>query len=173
MKKLTLTLVRHAKSSWKDPTLHDRERPLNKRGHRDAADMADRLASKKHRPDLLISSPALRARTTAEYFAHALGMNSCDIHLDERLYFCGAKGMRKVLRKLPLDVRSVMLFGHNPDISLLASDLLNTPLAPLPTCTVIKLKFDCAQWGEIDNHQARLKWLESPKQDQIRLLGSH
>lgn len=171
MSKFTLTLVRHAKSSWKDPDLQDRARPLNKRGHRNAAEMAQRLAQKKHHPDLLISSPALRARTTAEYFAHELGLNSCDIQLDERLYFCGVGGLLKVLRKLPSECRSAMFFGHNPDISQLAGRLLDTPLPLLPTCSIVRLRFECEAWRDIDQTRPRIKMLESPKRTTEHLLA--
>ncbi len=170
MGKRILTLVRHAKSSRKDPALHDRARPLNKRGHRNAAEMAQRLAQKKHHPELLISSPALRARSTAEYFAHELGLGSCDIHLDEGLYFCGVSGVLKVIRKLPDDCRSALICGHNPDMSLLAGRWLNRELA-LPTCSVVRLRFDCSSWNEVPLHTPALKLLESPKHNAMHLLA--
>ena len=92
----TLYLVRHAKSSWKDSSLDDRDRPLNKRGRRAAPDMGQRLAAQGHHPELIISSPANRARSTAKKIAEEIGYDPSLIRLDEALYFSGEIGRAHV-----------------------------------------------------------------------------
>ena len=107
----TLYLVRHAKSSWKDPTLSDRDRPLNKRGRRTAPDMGNRMSEQGHRPDLIISSPANRALSTARIIADAVKYNDADILVDEGLYFSGQRQMINVLTGLDDKHQSAMLVG--------------------------------------------------------------
>ncbi len=162
-------LIRHAKSSWKDPELADRERPLNKRGHRNAAEMSARLAHFIKHPDLIISSPAKRSLTTAHYFASELDYPAFDIQVDERLYFCGLKGELKVIKALPETVQSVIIFGHNPDISELLNFLSPEKYEAMPTCTVAKLKLKQLLWKDIDNACAEIKFIEAPKRSLERV----
>lgn len=169
MSKKTLYLVRHAKSSWKDNTLPDRQRPLNKRGHRNAAEMAQRVADRKIRPDLLVSSPATRAQSTAQYFAREMDYPEFDIQIDERLYFCGVKGGLNTLKSLNEEIDSVMLVGHNPDISELVNYLTHSELEPFTTCTVAKIKLKLSSWRDIANAEAELKFLDAPN---LPLQGS-
>ena len=119
----TLFLVCHAKSSRDDPSLPDRERPLDERGLRDAPAMGKRLAERKIKPDLLVSSPAVRALTTAHLIADELGYARDDIAIDDRLYASSADGLLAVVRVLDNKLGSVMLFGHNPEFTDLAQRL--------------------------------------------------
>ena len=96
----TLYLVRHAKSSWKDSSLDDRDRPLNKRGRRTAPDMGQRLAAQGHHPELMISSPANRAHSTAKIIAAEIGYDPSLIHIEEALYFSGVFSMCEVVEAL-------------------------------------------------------------------------
>lgn len=164
MSKKTIYLVRHAKSSWDDDTLPDRLRPLNKRGHKNAVDMAARMAALKVKIDLMVSSPAKRALTTANYFAEELGYDAFDISIDERMYFCGTKGMINVLKDLPDDLTKVMLVGHNPDISELLKMLTGQKfLDPMTTSNIAKLQMRLPAWKEIQAHTAELAFLEAPQ----------
>src|SRR5437899_11500650 len=103
----TLFLVRHAKSSWDDTALPDKDRPLNDRGKRDAPKMGERLAKRGVTPDLILSSPAKRALETAQIIAKKLDYKLADIVVDERLYATGADDLLDVIRKLGAKPKSV------------------------------------------------------------------
>ncbi len=123
-----LYLVRHAKSSWNDASLSDMQRPLNKRGRRSAPEMGMRMVAQGHRPDLIISSPAKRARLTARKIARELGFDKSDIETDADLYFAGIRSMLNVLEVLDDDYQKVMIVGHNPSMT----NFLNMILFHLP-----------------------------------------
>jgi phosphohistidine phosphatase len=127
----TLYLVRHAKSSRDDPSLPDRDRPLDDRGMQDAPNMGKRLRKRGVKPDLLLSSPALRALTTAQLIAEEVGYKRKDIAVDDRLYASSADDLLAVIRALDKKLSRVMLFGHNPEFTDLAhrlsSDIIDMP----------------------------------------------
>lgn len=108
----TLVLVRHAKSSWKDPGLADRDRPLNPRGRRDAPEMGRRLAA-RGTPDRIVTSPALRAATTAAVIAEAVGYPEREIVEDERLYGAGSEEILEVIRGIEDRFERVFLLGQH------------------------------------------------------------
>jgi phosphohistidine phosphatase len=146
----TLTLIRHAKSSWKDIYLLDIDRPLNKRGKRDAPMMGQRLADRGTSPELIVSSPATRAMVTAETIAHEIDYPLDDIVVDERIYMADVGDWLAVVRSLDDTLEHVMCFGHNPGLT----DLVNT-LSPsqyidnVPTCGVIELDFETNTWASV------------------------
>jgi phosphohistidine phosphatase len=144
----TLTLVRHAKSSWGDPALADRDRPLNERGLRDVAAVGQRLAQRGARPDLLLASPATRALTTAEHLAQALGIKRKDIVVNDRLYAAPANELLAVIRALGNEHERVMLVAHNPGLSDLAYRFASE-ITHMPTCAVAEFTFAAAAWGDI------------------------
>ena len=114
-----LSLVRHADSDA-HTMLPDRERPLNERGARDAADMPQRWRARKLTPDLLLSSPAVRAHQTAGGFAAGFGIARHDIRLDERLYLAAPGDLVQIIHETLAGIGHLMVFGHNPGISALA-----------------------------------------------------
>ena len=142
-----LVLVRHAKSSWTDSSLDDSERPLNKRGERDAPEMGTRLARRKHRPDLIVSSPAVRALETARIIAKKLGYPRKDIAVQERLYGAGVVDLLDIIRNADDMVITLMLFGHNPGLTELANHLGPREIPSLPTCGVLHLRFEADTWS--------------------------
>ncbi len=144
-----LIIVRHAKSSWRDSGLDDRERPLNKRGERDAPEMGARLARRKDRPDLIVSSPAVRALATARIIARKLDYARKDIVLIERLYGAGLDELLDVIRKADESVATLLLFGHNPGLTQLANHLGPREIPNLPTCGVLHLRFDADIWAVV------------------------
>jgi phosphohistidine phosphatase len=144
----TLYLVRHAKSDWSDPALSDPQRPLNARGRRDAPAMARRLAQRYRRPQLLLSSPALRAMRTAEIFARGFGARRRDIVVNPRLYASTAAALLRIVQTLDDRLTRVMLFGHNPELSVLAHRLCDR-IDQLPTCAVARFRFDAKSWREV------------------------
>ena len=142
-----LILVRHAKSSWRDPSLDDHSRPLNKRGKRDAPEMGDRLARRGCDPDLLISSTAVRALETARTIARKLGYPRERILEDERLYHASVEGLIGVIGNVDDSVETLMLFGHNPGFTQLANLLGPRGIFNMPTCAVLHLRFDTTSWN--------------------------
>ena len=158
-----LILVRHAKSSWKDTTLDDRERPLNKRGERDAPAMGARLARRKWKPDLIVSSPAVRALETARIIAKKLGYPGKDIVLKDRLYGAGIVELLEVIRDSDDSAGRLMLFGHNPGLTELANHLGPRPIPNLPTCSVLYLVFETDTWSTVGYARGDEVLFESPK----------
>ena len=128
-----LTLIRHAKSSWKDSTLPDWDRPLNKRGRRDAPMMGERLAGREAYADLLVTSSAVRAVATAEAIAAAIEYPADDIVLDERLYGADEFEILEIIQGLDDAWERVMLLGHNPGLTDLVNALSPTGIDNLPT----------------------------------------
>lgn len=161
----TLFLVRHAKSSWDDPGLADRERPLAERGWRDLEKMARRLAKREVQPELILCSPALRARSTAEALAKPLGCRRRDIRVDERLYACQADDLLEVVRALADAHKRVMLVGHNPELVELAMRLTEE-IPRMPTCAVAELRFEIKTWAEIGRTAPSKVRLDYPKKDE-------
>ena len=158
----TLFLIRHAKSSWSDPGLPDQERPLSDRGKRDAPKMGKRLAKRNVRPDLILSSPAVRALTTAEIIAKKLDYKRKDIVVDDRLYAVGADDLLDVIHKLRNKLERVMLFGHNPELTELAHRL-SSKIAHMPTCAVAEFTFDAKSWSSIGKLKPAKVALDYPK----------
>jgi len=158
-----LYLVRHAKSSWKDQSLADRDRPLNKRGERASPDMGQRMAAQGHKPDLIISSPANRAISTARNIARELGIEEFDIITEDDLYFSGAGGMLRVLERLNNRYNKVMMVGHNPTITHVMNILGNTNIWNMPTCAIAVIGFDITFWADLNEAEGELLGYDYPK----------
>jgi phosphohistidine phosphatase len=135
----TLFLIRHAKSSWDDTALPDKDRPLGDRGRRDAPKMGKRLAKRDVKPDLILSSPARRALTTAEIVAKKLDYKLKDIVVDDRLYAGAVHDLLNVIHKLGDKLERVMLFGHNPELTEFAHRL-SSEITHMPTCAVAEFR---------------------------------
>jgi phosphohistidine phosphatase len=146
-----LTLVRHAKSDWSLPDQRDWERALNKRGQRDAPEMARRLRARKLKPVLILTSPAVRALSTATVMAHELKLPAQHVRQDERLYLASAADMLAVIRELGGSAEHLMVFGHNPGTTELANRLsAGERIDNLPTCGVFTALFEVDDWSELD-----------------------
>jgi phosphohistidine phosphatase len=158
----TLLLVRHAKASRDDPTLPDRDRPLDDRGRRDAPKMGKRLARRDAKPDLIVSSPALRALTTAQLIADELGYSRQDIVVVERLYATSASDLLAVIHALDKRTERAMLVGHNPELTDLAHRL-SPEIRDLPTCAVAEFRFDTKAWPDIGEVEPEKATLDEPK----------
>lgn len=144
-----LTVVRHARSSHAQAGLTDSERPLNERGRREAPDMGRRLADRGATADRIISSPAERARATAEIIAGAIGYPPASIHIDARLYDGDADGLLHVVQELDDALVRVMLCGHNPDVTELVHGFSIAPVGNLPTCGVVELWLAADRWRDV------------------------
>lgn len=160
---LRLTLIRHAKSSWDHADLSDFERPLNPRGRRDAPVMAARLRDSRRLPDRLVSSPALRAITTARLFAAELQMPPEQIEVRSRIYDASLATLVEVVRELDPQARHVALFGHNPGFSELARWLATCPFYDMPTCAVAGLELHIDTWSELASGCGQLHRYLFPK----------
>ena len=158
----TLFLIRHAKSSWDNAALPDKERPLNDRGRRDAPKMGERLAKREVKPDLILSSPAVRALSTAEFIAEKLDYRRKDIVVTERLYAAEVDDLLDVIRQLGDELKCVMLFGHNPEFTELAHRL-SGEIAHMPTCAIAEFTFDAKSWSGIDTIKPAQILLDYPK----------
>ena len=158
-----LFVVRHAKSSWDDPTISDHDRPLNERGLRNAPDMGSRLSDREVSPDGLISSTALRARTTAEIMAVSLNYPKDGIVLDDALYHASATELQEYIGLLDDAHAFVMLFGHNPGMTSLVSHLFGLTIENLPTCGVVYLKFSAESWAEASRSMPCDALIDFPK----------
>lgn len=158
-----LILVRHAKSTWDNPEWTDFERQLNIRGNRDAATMSQLIASKGIKPDLLISSPAKRTTETSYYFCDALSYEKKHIRFDLGIYERGSKYIINLLSGISSNVHCIMLVGHNPDITSLASYFSGEYFDNIPTCGIVSIQFTFDSWNNIVSNNGQLVFFEFPK----------
>lgn len=159
----TLTLVRHAKSSWKDTGLSDRERPLNKRGERDAPIMGRRAAEAALRPSQIISSPAVRAWTTAKIFAKALNYPIEFLQREDGLYLASLDNLLDVVATQDPGFNNLMLFGHNPGMTDFANYLVPGITSNLPTAGLVSVEVDSDDWMLYDRPRTKLVVHDYPK----------
>ena len=158
----TLYLLRHAKSSWGDPGLADFERPLNGRGRRAAPLVAEFMRGKGIRPGLVVSSPAVRARQTAELVAGAAGVGA-PIRFDERIYEAHPLDLLKVVREVDESVTELMLVGHNPGLEEL-TERLTGERERLPTAALVRIELQADGWPQVEEGCGRLEWVVRPRE---------
>lgn len=159
----TLLIIRHAKSSWDIGTLTDFERPLNERGKRDAPAMAKRLRERNVLIDAFVSSPAKRAKKTAEYFAEEYGRNKEDIIFISKLYHAPAAVFFEVTEAMQENFNTAAIFSHNPGITEFVNMLVNNVrLDNMPTCGIFAVRFN-GFWKEFRNAQKELLLFDYPK----------
>jgi phosphohistidine phosphatase len=159
----TLYLTRHAKSSWADAGMDDFHRPLNDRGERDAPFMARVFLERGEPIDRLVSSPAVRALTTARVFARTLGIAASDISQEKGIYLAPCEMLLRIVNLLNDDWRRVMLFGHNPGFSELAAYISDGDIGDLPTCATVRIDFTVGTWAEVSMGLGTLVWYDYPK----------
>ncbi|MEM8790632.1 MAG: histidine phosphatase family protein [Pseudomonadota bacterium] len=169
MKKVIL--LRHAKSSWSDPTVEDHDRPLNKRGKAAAPVIAQWLAHRKHLPDTVLCSSAKRTRQTVKRMKEILpDLPSPEV--DKSLYHAPPDDMRNRLSSLPKDCDTVLLVGHQPGIGALTRKLSADVVRPrcarafehFPTGAAAVLEFDIKNWSELDYKSARFVDFAVPRE---------
>jgi len=159
----TFYLVRHAKSSWKYPNLDDFERPLNKRGRKNAPFMGRILKKLKAVPDLVISSPANRAATTARIIADMTDYPLEKIQYNETIYGSSEYDLVQVIRQVDNAVNQAMLVSHNPALTDLANTIADTAISNIPTCGVFCVNLNISSWAKIGEQRGKLKFFEFPK----------
>ncbi len=160
---LTLFLCRHAKSSWAEPGLNDKDRPLNERGKNDAPMMGRMLQNREENPDLIISSPAVRAFKTAKLISGELGYSQRDIVVDTNLYMPGVNDFISVLKKCSKKYKTIMLFSHNYGITDFANYISGSDIENIPTCGIVKIRFDFGNWESIKKEKGKLEYFIYPK----------
>ena len=160
----TLYLIRHAKSSWKDLGLDDFERPLNKRGKKSAPLMGKRLKKRKVKPDMILSSPAKRAKSTAKIIAKKVNYPT-EIVYNKDIYEASPNTLHKILTKQDDQHEVVFIIGHNPGLNMLVGKYVNF-YENIPTCGILKIEFDCDRWVSIDEENATLISFDYPKRGQ-------
>jgi phosphohistidine phosphatase len=143
----TLLILRHAKSSWGDPSLADHDRPLNARGKRDAPRMGQLLADQDLKPDLIVSSTAKRARKTAAKVAKACGFE-LEVELNGRLYHAYPEDYVQVLREVDDQHQRVLVVGHNPGLEELVATMAGQ-YQSMPTAALAHVVIDVDYWGDL------------------------
>lgn len=159
----TVYLVRHAKSDWENVNLSDIERPLNERGYLNANIMSKWFREKQDNPELIITSPAIRAITTALIFAKNLNYNSNLLSIKKELYESSVKDYLSVVTKTDEQYKSIMLFAHNPTITSFAESLCKSLPMEMPTCAITGIHFDCKKWADLKTTKGELFLFEYPK----------
>lgn len=144
----TLLLMRHAKSSWSDAELQDMERPLNKRGEKDAPRMGKLIRDEKMCPDLILSSTAVRSAKTAQIVAEKCGYGG-EIHFMDGLYMAEPPAYIAALKALPDEVQTVLVVGHNPGLEGLLQ-LLVEKVESLPTGAIANVQVPVRSWQVFD-----------------------
>ena len=158
MKKILI--MRHAKSDWSDGSLRDFDRPLNDRGKKAAPLMGREIKSLGITPDLIISSPALRARMTAEAVAENCDYQN-DIIWNDSFYFGYTNEIINAIKSVDETIHSVMIFGHNPTWSTVA-EILSGEFISMKTADVVVLEFE-GKWKKVDKDKCKLVEHLNPK----------
>jgi len=165
-----LYLIRHAKSDWDDISIKDFDRPLNARGHRNAPFMAKKLKNRIETTDLIVSSPANRAITTAFYFAKQFDIELKTIKQELKIYEAPVVRLLEVVNNLDNTCKDVLIFGHNPGFSYLVN-YVTGHICQMPTCSIAHVQFDLDDWKLISANTGRFIDLDYPKrytQDLLR-----
>ena len=161
-----LLIVRHAKSDWDDLNLPDFKRPINSRGEKNAKEMAGRLVKKNVLPQQIVSSPALRAISTAEYFAKELDVKKSSIIKEPGIYEALPQDLLEIINKLDNNSDLTALFGHNPALTHLVRNLCNVDLYNIPTCGMVLIEFPFHDWKMVSRGTGELIFFDYPKKDE-------
>src|SRR5262245_37038170 len=156
----TLLLMRHAKSSWKESSIPDHDRPLNRRGKHDAPLMGKLLRDQKINLDLIISSTALRAETTANLIANAVRYKG-KIILDKSIYNAELMDLLTLLSNSSNEYNSILLVGHNPTVEETVQKITNSPEITMATCAIAHLTLSIDTWTDLKEKQTFSSKLEN------------
>jgi len=157
-----LLLLRHAKSSWAEPGLADFDRPLNERGLRAAPLVGRFLRRRKIRPDLVLSSPAERARRTAALVSEAAVLDA-PTRYDERIYEATPEALVEVVSQVEEGADEVLLVGHNPGMEELII-LLAGERRPMPTAALARVELEVEKWSKVRAGSGRLELHVTPRE---------
>ena len=158
----TLMLLRHGKSDWEDVSLPDFDRPLAARGKRDAPRVGKALRKRGLLPDLIISSPAARAKATIDAVIKTAKLEG-ELQFDEAIYGASSAELMTVIRRLRDDISCSLLVGHNPGFEDLVERLTGSH-DRMPTAALACIEFQIDRWEDVEDGKGRLAWLVTPKQ---------
>ncbi len=159
----TLYILRHAKSSWDDHSLTDHERPLNERGRRTAPFIGGLMKERDMVPDAIVSSPAVRAKQTAELVREAAGFEP-EIKFNERIYEASVGTLMTVITEFDNEADRALLVGHNPGAEGLIY-YLTGEIAPMPTAALAIIELNIGSWAEIEDGRGILSRVIRPKDE--------
>lgn len=165
----TIYINRHAKSDWADKDMTDFDRPLNKRGLKDAPVMAARLAERLKTSgdsiDNVFSSTANRAITTCMIFCDVIGWDFEKVEKTRDIYENGSMAVKKIISSMDDNSNSVIFFGHNPHFSDLITYFAGFQSVQLPTCGIVKIDFDVEKWDDVLKLNGEIDFIDYPKND--------
>ncbi len=159
----TLYIIRHAKSSWESSVQSDYDRPLNKRGERDAPLMGMVLKQKDIKPDLILSSSAKRAKKTALIISEQIGYNTSDIIFDEDLYLASPNEILEIIQNVDSHVEVLFVIAHNPGMTDFINHFCKERISNLPTTGVFSMEFDIGDWNALKSNSAQNCIFDYPK----------
>jgi phosphohistidine phosphatase len=157
-----LYLLRHAKSSWDDQSLDDFERPLNKRGEKAAPVIGQEMKERGLAPDLIVCSPAMRTRQTAELALKSANI-STEVKFEEDLYLASEKRLRSIVSSLDDKLGSVLLIGHNPGLEQLVGSLSGHH-KEMKTAALAAISLEIDSWKKVAQGSGRLEYLVTAKE---------
>ncbi len=152
----TLYLIRHAKASWDQLDLTDFERPLTPLGEQHAHTIGQELKQQKVKPDLIISSPAMRALSTANIIAKELNYAEEKIQVKQQIYTCGVEELMEIIKAIKSTYKKVLFFGHNPSLTWLLHFLCEDAKMNIPTCGAIGIELGMRDWEHLTEAEGRV-----------------
>jgi len=158
----TLLLLRHAKSSWDDKSLRDFDRPLNKRGLKAAPMVGEIIRKRKLRPELVLSSPAERAKETTRLVCDAAGLSAV-VRDEPGIYEASARKLLEIASQIEETVNTAMIVGHNPGFEELLA-ILTGAAHRMPTAALACIELNIEEWSNVSSRSGRLEWLVKPKE---------
>ncbi len=158
-----LLIVRHAKSDWNDASLSDFNRPLNNRGLKDAPKISDKLLKNSFHPDLVISSPALRALSTCEIVCKQLGIDELQIETNSNIYEASYQQLLKIINNNDNNFDKVAIFGHNNAVTDLTVYLTDADIFNIPTSGMVLISFPFDDWKMVSKGTGKVVFYEYPK----------
>lgn len=160
----TLIMVRHAKSDWGNETITDLLRPLNNRGYSDAQILAKQLAQKTAPPQLWLTSPAIRAYSTALLFAEAFNYDAEKLVLNKKIYEANVKTLQTIVTGIADNIETAFMFGHNPGFTKFFNQFSDAFADNIPTCGVISLSNDVLSWKDFLSTKVKNDFYLYPKE---------
>lgn len=160
----TLTIVRHAKSNWGNDGLKDLYRPLSERGYMDANVISKQISKKIEVPDYWITSPAIRAYSTAIIFASAFKYDAEKIIIKQKIYEATIKNIKQIVASIPDMYKHVILFGHNPSLTNYFNEVADSFADNVPTCGALHLTSPANKWKEFSNTKLQNDFYLYPKE---------
>jgi phosphohistidine phosphatase len=158
-----LHIIRHGKSSWDLQDIADIDRPLNDRGVASAYLMAQRLVDRGEIPDLLLTSPAVRALSTAVIFMRVMKLSPSILQINESIYMGYVEELVQIVRSVDDRYSNLMLFGHNPSFTMLANRFLVKGIENIPTAGIVSLSFPAPKWKDVDRIRPDKEIFDYPK----------